>query len=70
MAASLSSWLKRNPAAAALAEGSGWAGGLAKPLISSKGPSKDSRMRSKRMPIWKATVQPALSYGGRGGPPG
>src|SRR5262245_61774513 len=36
----------------------------------SNGPVKPSRMRSNSTPIWNASVHPALSYGGVGGPPG
>src|SRR5215471_18320538 len=36
----------------------------------SNGPVKPSRTRSNCTPIWNASVQPALSYGGVGGAPG
>src|SRR5215203_4436024 len=34
------------------------------------GPLNSSRMRSNSMPIWYASVQPAMSYGGVGDAPG
>ncbi len=39
-------------------------------LTRSNGPVNGSSIRSNWTPIWNASVQPALSYGGVGGPPG
>ena len=38
--------------------------------IRSSGPVTASKCRSTATPIWYASVHPALSYGGIGGPPG
>jgi hypothetical protein len=44
--------------------------GTAIPSMTLHGQSKPSSKRSNFTPIWNASVQPALSYGGFGGPPG
>ena len=66
---SFSLWLISQPAGFA-GPVTGAGGASSKPSTFANGPSKPSRMRSNCTPIWNASVQPAMSYGGIGGPPG